>query len=389
MPNTRRAFLTGAATALSYGRILGANDRVRLAGLGTGGRCRYLLDVAVNKVDGAQLAAVCDVYTPRREEVRAKLGPDAREFGDYRQVLELKDVDAVVIGSPDHWHVPMTIDAISAGKDVYVEKPVSHSIAEGEALERAAAGSDRIVQVGYQQRSWDHFIQAGEIVQAGKLGRVTLVQTSWYQNYPWMTRNLPEVDTSKLDWKKFLGSAPEQPFEPWRFLQWRWYWNFGGGHLTDLFSHYGDVAQWYMKAPSPESAQAMGSVYVMPKFECPDTLVAMWSFPGFELSYTGTLSGSLDGGTLVFRGTEAMMRLNRDGFAVYAEGKVPFEKTHYPEPVASARSTGDGTIAHMRNFLDCVRSRKQPNCPVTPAVAAARTAHLANQAMRSGSPVKA
>jgi predicted dehydrogenase len=382
MPNTRRTFLTAAATALSYGRILGANDRIRLGGLGTGGRCRYLLDVAVNKLDGAELAAVCDVYSPRRDEARSKLGASAREFADYRELLEQKDIDAVVIGSPDHWHVPMTIDAIRAGKDVYVEKPVSHSIAEGEALLSAAAASDRIVQVGYQQRSWEHFIQAAEIVQSGKLGRVTQVQTSWYQNYPRMTANLPEVDTAKLDWKRFLGSAPEQPFEKWRFLQWRWYWDFGGGHLTDLFSHYGDVAQWYMKSDSPQSAMAIGSVYLMEKFQCPDTTVAMWNFPAFELSYTGTLSGSLDGGTLVFRGTQAMMRLNRDGFNVYEEGKVPFEKTHYPPPAFSAQSKGDGTIAHMRNFLECVRSRNQPNCPVSPAVAAARTAHLANQALR-------
>jgi predicted dehydrogenase len=283
----------------------------------------------------------------------------------------------------------MTIDAVQAGRDVYVEKPVTHSIEEGDRLEKAVAASRRIVQVGYQQRSWDHFIQAREIVAGGKLGTVSMVLVSWYQNYVGADRNVAAVDSAALDWRRFLGAAPVQPFDPLRFTRWRWFWDFGGGHLTDLYSHYGDVVHWFMGVDAPRSAQAMGASLAVPRFECPDTIAASWLYPGFQVAYTGTLSGSLDGGNLVFRGNQALLKLNRDGFAVYPEGTVPFEKTHYPQPSASARSTGDGTVAHMRNFLECVRSRRQPNCPVGPAVAAARAAHLANLALRKGRTIDA
>jgi predicted dehydrogenase len=303
-------------------------------------------------------------------------------YSDYRAVLERTDVDAVVIGSPDHWHVPMVTDAVRAGKDAYVEKPVSHTTEEGDRLDKLMAQSDRIVQVGYQQRSWPHFIEARELVTSGKLGRISMVLTSWYQNY--LAMKEANIDVAKLDWKRFLGSAPDQPFDVNRFTRWRWYWDFGGGHLTDLFSHWGDVVHWYMDSDSPATASATGERYVLPQFECPDTITAAWRYPGFQLSYVGTLSGSLDGGNLLFRGTEAMMKLNRDGYAVYPEGRIRPERTNYPEAAVSGESKGDGTVAHMHNFLDCVRSRKEPNSPVRTAVKIARVAHLANTAMRNG-----
>src|SRR5574342_491335 len=157
MRETRRDFFkTASSVAFAGGRVLGANDRIRLAGLGTGGRCSYLLSLAL-KAGGTELAAICDVYEPRRLAVREKLAPRAPDFVDYREVLDRKDIDAVIVGSPDHWHVPMTSDAVAAGKDVYVEKPVSHSIEEGDQLQKSVEGSRQVVQVGYQQRSWEHF----------------------------------------------------------------------------------------------------------------------------------------------------------------------------------------------------------------------------------------
>ena len=384
MHDNRRDFLRNSAilTALSASRILGANERVRIAGLGVGGRCSYLLSLAGKA--GAEIVALCDVYEPRRLAAREKLAPGARaDYVDYREVLDRKDVDAVIIGSPDHWHVAMTLDAIQSGKDVYVEKPVSHTIAEGERLEKAASGSRQVLQVGYQQRSWEHFQAGREVVASGKLGKITLILSSWYQDYLTTLKGVSPVDTQKLDWKRFLGSAPEQPFDPLRFTKWRWFWDFGGGHLTDLFSHYGDVIQWYMGQDSPSRALAMGGRNALPAFECPDTINAAWEYPGFNVVYDGALVGSLEGGNIVFRGSNAMMKINRDGFAVYPERVVPFEKTQYPEPVIAMRSQGDGTVEHMKNFLDCVRSRKTPNADVRSAVAAARTAHLGNLAYRN------
>src|SRR5512133_2710823 len=146
-------------TAASYGRIYGAGERIRIAGLGVGGRATYLLGL-VAKAENTEIVAVCDVSENRRVAAREKFAPSGKDYLDHREVLERNDIDAVVIGAPDHWHVPMTIDAVSAGKDVYVEKPISHSVEEGERVEKAVLDSKQIVQVGYQQRSWPHFLQA-------------------------------------------------------------------------------------------------------------------------------------------------------------------------------------------------------------------------------------
>lgn len=382
--NRRELFTSSAAfTAASRARVLGANERIRLAGLGTGGRCRYLLSLA-NKIGGCEIVAVCDVYAPRRAEAREKLAPQSREYLDYREVLERNDIDAVVIGSPDHWHVPMSIDSVRAGKDVYVEKPVSHSPDEGPRLIQAVEQSRRILQVGYQQRSWDIFQTGRDLVRSGKLGKVTMAESHWYQDYIRNFGRLTDVDQSKLDWNRFLGNARQQPFEQRRFLQWRWYWDFGGGALTDLHSHWGDVIHWYMQEDRPLAATAVGSSQYHKYWDCPDTITAAWQYPNYNASYNGTLTGHLEGGTLIFRGTDAMLKITREGFALYPEGVLRAEQTNYPEPLAAERAKGDGTLDHMRNFLDCVRSRKQPNADVRSAVASAQAAHMANRAFREG-----
>jgi predicted dehydrogenase len=209
-----------------------------------------------------------------------------------------------------------------------------------------------------------------------------LVLTSWYQDYVANMQEPPKLDAAKIDWKRFLGSAPDQPFDALRCARWRWFWDFGGGHLTDLYSHYGDVVQWYLGQYAPRTAQATGNRNALPQFECPDTINAAWEYPGFTMVYNGALNGSLDGGNVIFRGHRATLKLNRDGFAVYPEGKVQRELTNWPEPEIAVKSSADGTIAHMQNFLDCVRSRKTPNASIRPAVAIARAAHLANTAFR-------
>lgn len=385
--NPRRSFLTTTGlTALSYSRVMGANERVRIGGIGLGGRCRYLLQQA-KQYGEAQIVAVSDVYGPRRDETIAKLAPDARQHVEYRTILEAKDVDAVVIGSPDHWHVPMTIDAVRAGKDVYIEKPLTRTLEEGPLVERAVSESGRIVQVGYQQRSWAHFQEAAKVVAGGQLGTVTLVMASWYQDYVSSDVRKLALDTSKLDWKRWLGYASDRPATPVIYFRWRWLWDFGGGHLTDLYSHYGDVIHWYMGKDKPESAQAMGGKYVLDYLECPDTINAAWQYPGYAVVYQGTMVCKLEGGNIVFRGTKAMMKINRDGFAVYPEGIVPAEKTHYPPPTVEVKSARDGTIDHMLNFLDCVKTRRAPNAPVSSCLPAARAAHLGNLAYRQGTRV--
>jgi predicted dehydrogenase len=383
----RRGFLlnTAAVSAVSYGRVQGANDRIRIAGIGCGGRCRSLLAIA--QASGAQVASLADVYQPRLA-LALKASPDAATAADYRRVLERTDIDAVMIGSPDHWHVPMTIDALKAGKDVYVEKPVSHTIEEGEILKAAVAGSSKLVQVGYQQRSWEHFIEARKIVQSGRLGKITLVLASWYQVFLAM-KDPPVLNENEIDWKAWLGSAPARQPDPWRYARWRWYWDYGGGHLTDLYSHWCDTLHWIFGLKTPLYAQAAGGKYAVDFQDCPDTINCFYEYPGkLSIVYNGTMHCSLDGGNILMRGDRAMMKLNRDGFAVYPEGVIPTERTIYPEPEIQMRSSGDGTRAHVANFLDCIRSRKQPNAPIAEAIDAANACHFGNLAYRAGKKLK-
>ena len=372
----RRSFLVAAASA---SRILGANDRIRLAGIGVGGRGSYVLRLAA-KAENTQVAALADVSAPHLAEAKEKFAPQGFAYRDYRELLDRKDIDAVIIGSPDHWHVPMIIDSIRAGKDVYCEKPVSHSIEEGEKLLAAAEGTKQIVQVGYQQRSWPHYIAAAELFASGRLGAVPLIQSSWYQGYGHTLAKPTHPDD--VDWKAFCGSAPDQPFDPLRLARWRWFWDFGGGHLTDLFSHWVDVIHWYTGEYSPATVEALGTRDVFPEYECPDTITATYKYPrGFNVVHTGSLAGSIEDGNILFRGTQGLLKLNRQGYALYEE-KSNRAGALLPAPSLIVGSQRDGTVDHVQNFLDCVRSRNIPNAPLATSVPAARAAHLGNLAYR-------
>jgi predicted dehydrogenase len=380
----RRQFVTAAlATAASYGRILGANERIRIGAIGTGGRGQYLLS-QLKLAEGNDIVACCDVYEPRRLEAKLKYGmADTRDYLDYREVLERKDIDAVVIGAPDHWHVPLTISAVAAGKDVYCEKPVTHAIDEGPPLLAAVKESKRVVQIGLQQRSWEHFAQARQEIADGRLGQVTLIRTYWYQNHIPSMGTTPRFDMTKLDWKRFLGTAADRPFDPDQFGNWRWYWDFGGGAMTDLFVHWVDVAHWIMGSDSPRRATATGMKAVLVQRQTPDTMSAALAYPGNVIvEFDSALLGYIEGGGLMIRGTKAAMRLWRGGFAVYGEVGRYSENPEPSNPVLEVRSKQDGTLPHMKNFLECVRSRAVPNASVEIGVAAARAGHVANLAMR-------
>ena len=373
----RRSFLIASSlTALASTKALGANDKIRIGVIGAGGRMSGLLDAA-DRAGSYQIVAVSDVYTPHRDAVKEKSNGLATTHLDYHEVLE-KDIDGVIIASPDHWHVRMAVDALAAGKDVYLEKPVTHTLEEGATLTRALRSSKQILQCGMQQRSWTHFRDAVEIVQGGTLGRVTQVRTYWWQNYG-RNRESKPTDTSALDWKLWLGNAPDQPFSEEKFRRWRWFWNFGGGGMTDLFTHWIDVVHWAMKSDTPRAAQMLADKYVFEAWDCPDTIQAALRYPEFDVVYEGMMSSSIDDGGLEFRGTEATLKVDRSGFSVYREG-VPSAQN----PILSGKSFRDGTITHMENFFDCIRSRKEPNAPVETGVAAARAGHVANLAYLHG-----
>lgn len=394
--STRRRFLKSysrrllvgcvATSALSASKILGANDRVRLGAIGTGGRTRYLMGLLKN-LPGNEQVAICDVYEPNMDQAAAIAGSNVRRFSDYRVMLDSPEVDAVLIGSPDHWHKQMTIDAVKAGKDVYVEKPISHSIDEGEAMVAAVEASGRVVQTGTQQRSWEHFILGEQIVKSGKLGQITFGQAYWYQNYA-ARKRLHNLDASKLDWKRWLGSAPDQPIRPERFFLWRWYWDFGGGALTDLMTHWIDVIQWYMGTPAPNTALATGRVYAS-AWECPDTLNCVLEFPkDYSVIYTGTMASRIDDGGFELRGSAGTLKVDRQHLAFYAEETPNAPGTQAPQPEILMRSRGDGTSPHLQNFLDCIRSRQTPTANIRVAHEAARTSHIGNHSLKTQQKVK-
>ena len=374
-PNRRSFLIAGGLTALAATRVLGANDTLRVGVIGAGGRMNDLLNAA-DKAGPYQIVAVSDVYAPRRDAIKERSKGTATTHVDYRDVLH-QDIDAVFIASPDHWHVRMAVDAIAAGKDVYLEKPVTHTFEEGAVLTRAVRSSKQILQCGMQQRSWSHFRDAVDLIQGGSLGRVPQVRTYWWQNYhAWSIPTKP-VDTQALDWKQWLGGAPDQPFSAEKFFRWRWFWNFGGGAMTDLFTHWIDVVHWAMKSDQPRHAQMLADKYIFDQWDCPDTVQAALRYPGFDVVYEGMMASSIDDGGLEFRGTEATLKINRSGFGIFHEGASGKEN-----PVVKADSFRDGTIDHMQNFFDCIKSRKELNAPVETGVSAARAGHIANLAYR-------
>jgi predicted dehydrogenase len=381
--------LLGASAAALGGfipaRALGANDKIRVGILGTGHRAQYVGNIFAQQ-PSVEIVAVCDVYGPRRQEGLKLATPTAAATDDYRAVLDRKDVDAVLIGAPDHWHKQMLIDAVRAGKDVYCEKPIIHSIDEGPEMVKAVEETGRIVQTGTQQRSWEHYQLGKHIVESGKLGKITFVHTYWYQNYHanrgWNKRF--NVDPSQLEWKKFLGDAPDQPFTAEKFAWWRFYWDFGGGILTDLLTHWIDVIQWYMNQPAPMTATTTGNLYLM-NWQCPDTMTTVYEYPGkFSVTFTGALNDSIDDGGIVFRGTEATLKIDRAHLAVYPEGVKSVPGSLAPEPEIFVRAEHDGTIDHVKNFLDCLRTRKTPNASVKVGFEAARASWIGNIALKRG-----
>jgi len=376
MLNRRSFLIAGGLTALASTKVLGANDKIRVGVVGAGGRTRGLLDAA-EKAGAYEIAAVSDVYGPRRDAVKERSNGLATTHLDYREVLE-KEIDAVFIASPDHWHVRMAVDALAAGKDVYLEKPVTHTLEEGATLTHAVRASKQILQCGMQQRSWTHFRDAVDLIQGGGLGRVTQVRTYWWQNYQRHGVSKP-IDTEALDWKMWLGGAPEQAFSEEKFIRWRWFWNFGGGAMTDLFTHWIDVVHWAMKVDAPRNAQMLADKYIFDEWDCPDTIQAAFRYPGFDVVYEGMMASSIDDGGLEFRGAEATLKINRSGFSVYREGVESAQN-----PVLAAHSFQDGTVAHMENFFECLKTRKEPNAPVEAGVAAARAGHIGNLAYLHG-----
>jgi predicted dehydrogenase len=366
----RREFVAaGLAPLFIPGRVVGANDRISYGLIATGGRGRYLNRIFQKM--GAECAAICDVYEPHLELARKGSPEQVKTFLDYRELLEQKDIDAVVIASPDHHHCPMMLDALSAGKDVYAEKPLSKTLEESEKMIQGVRRSKQVVQIGMQRRSAESVMKARKLVDDGVLGRVTMVKPQWHWNIAKPLNNSPLE--GKLDWKRFLGSAKKHELEPMRFRYWRYFWDYAGGNMTDQGTHLMDVVQWFMKSGPPKSAIAYGYVAKMQGAEHPDVFTAVFEYPEFMATWSLNYSNSYENGwSITFQGDKATMILDEKGYRVLAEPWKPenapiYEETA-PVPVES----------HVQNFLDCIRSRQDPNCTVEIAAQAVAGPHLAN-----------
>ncbi|MDX2151050.1 MAG: Gfo/Idh/MocA family oxidoreductase [Bryobacteraceae bacterium] len=349
----------------------GANDRITYGVIATGGRGRYL-NRYFTKL-GAQCVALCDVYEPN-VELALKDTPGVKTYVDHKDLLAQQGVDTVIIAGPDHHHCPHLLDALAAGKDVYLEKPLSKSLEESVRMVTAVRKSKQVVQVGMQRRSAESIHKAQKLVDDGVLGLITMVKPQWHWN------NAQPLDNSplpgKLDWGRFLGSAKKRPLEPMRFRRWRWFWDYAGGNMTDQGTHLMDVVQWFTKSGGPpRSAVCQGFVAKNIGAEAPEVFSAVFEFEGFLTTWTLDYCNSYqDGWSITFMGDKGTMVLDEDGYRVWAE---PWKKN--PTPVYEEKAPVP-IETHIQNFLDCVKSRQEPNCTVEIAAQAVAGPHLANLA---------
>ncbi len=376
----RRTFVFAAAA--SRARILGANDRIRAAIIGAGGRGRYL--TGQFKELGVEMTGVCDVYEPNLEAGLKEANTGARAFDDYRRILDDKAFDAVVIATPDHWHARMVIDAVEAGKDVYVEKPMAHTIPEGFDVIAAVRRTKRVVQVGMQRRSAEMFLEAKRIMESGQLGDIRLV-TSWWLNH---TASLTQRELSgKLDWNTWLGSAPKRPLDPVRFFNWYYFWDYSGGLLIGQAAHIVDAIQWYMGSSQPVAVTCTGGRVNLPGAEVPETATIAIEYPEnylatFTLGYKAMRYNPANDQLMQFHGNKARFDVGRESYALYPESQAVDMKAGVEKKRPGSFSSA--TAQHIRNFMECIRARKDPNAPVEAGQATSIVLCMTMDSLRSG-----
>ena len=391
---------------------------VRVGFIGVGIRGTLLMEAAKG-IAGVEIAAAADCYKGHLDRARELISPTVETTGDYRQILSRPDVDAVVIAAPDHWHLKLTEEALSAGKHVYIEKPMTHSWEEGEAFIAAADKSGKAVQVGSQYVSMGCAQEAAQLIKSGRLGQVTLVEGRIHRNSAtgaWYYPIPPDASPATVDWKTFLGAAPARDFDLRRFFQWRLFWDYSGGLPTDLFVHLVTAVHQLMGVQEPESVVAFGDIYHWKNYrEVPDQMTAMVRYDeGFVLQLTSTAMNNHPGPILRFYGSEGTLEYSGDSFTYYYQPRSEdFEySTHsWPEatlaqfkklmnlndklrpldgPAVSAPSEvrspndEDSTRAHVRNWVEAIRTGGKPIEDVRFGHHAALVGHMCNLSYRAG-----
>lgn len=324
---------------------------------------------------GADVVALCDVY-PDQIDRAQKIAPNAKGYSEYQPVLDRKDVDVVLIATPDHWHSRHAIDSLNAGKDVYVEKPLTLRIEEGPEIVKAARVNERVCQVGMQQRSGAHYIEAKQrFIDSGKLGKITLARTWWHGNSAHLRKAPPQLQSlpTNLNWARFLGPLKWREYDPQQYSNWRAYLDFGGGQVTDLFTHWIDVVHMFLDRDDPTVASAVGGVYHYKDGRtAPDTINVLLGYGGdFSATFEATLAPGVRGAAIEICGTEGRLWISRS--------RYEYQSAERGSPVVEGK--GDDsvmTLSHVQNFLDCVKSRKRPNGDVYIGHRSAQASHLGN-----------
>jgi predicted dehydrogenase len=413
----RRSFLQGAAafglSAASYRRVLGANDRVGIGFIGFGliGK-RHVLDFKAEP--DADIRALAEVHRGRLDEGAELIGGSVQKYGDFRGLLDDKAIDAVVVSTPDHWHALMTMMACAAGKDVYVEKPLSLFVREGRWMVEVAERHKRVVQVGTQQRSGPHYQKARELVQSGRLGRVVAARMASYRNIMPGFGSPPDGDPPpELDYDLWLGPAPKRPYNPNRAIyHFRWFWDYSGGQMTNLGQHSLDIVQWFLGASAPRAVSSAGGRFaLLDNGETPDTQDSLFEYPGWTASWShreASRGGTPPGGGLELCGTHGTLTISRRGFTLTADPKIApsnaVPRFGGPHPVGGPTHTGDREAGgawteavqdrsgdeydqfrrHVRDFLACIRSRREPISDLESGHRVVTACHLANLSLRLG-----
>lgn len=384
-----------AVSGLSGRSVLGANDKIVIGLIGCGRQGRDNMSHFIRH--GAEVAAVCDVYEPNLQKGLKSAGASAKPYKDFREVLDNKDIDAVIVGTPDHWHPLPTVEACKAGKDVYVEKPVCVAVEEGKKMVEAARKYKRVVQVGTWQRSNIHFQRAVQIVQDGLIGKVSFARTWNYSNiYPAGIGDPPDSDPpAGLDWDFWLGPAPKVPFNQNRFgvseMSWstfRYFYDYANGWLGDWCVHLLDIVHWAMKVDGPTAITASGSKFFLKdNSDTPDTLQVTFEYPEFVCTYENRLingNSMYDHGYgIEFHGSDGTLFVDRSGFKLYPEKRRVTGPEIEVTPAMEMKEVDDGLHNHVGNMLECMKSRNRPASDIEIGHRTTSACLLGNVALRS------
>jgi predicted dehydrogenase len=384
----RRTFLAAAAGAYAV-NAAAPSDTLRLGVIGVGGRGTFVTGV-FQKQSGVEVAAVCDVYEPNLERAVSAFKQDGRApqaYRNYRQLLADKNIDAVLIATPEHWHYQMLLDALAAGKDVYVEKPLCQTPAQGVALVDAEKRSKQIVQVGMQRRSYDLYLEARKQVASGKLGRVRMVRSSWLNNF--LGKVEPAALEGKLDWEQWQGPAAKKDFDPDRFRNWRYYSEYSGGILADQGAHVFDGIHMLMGAGYPAAVTAAAGKPHRAGVDTPESVTACVEYPEdflavFSINYAAMKYKPHNDQLTELDGDQARLDVGREDWHLFLQGA---EEKPAAE-MQSARGFSYATDLHVANFLECVRTRQRPTAPVALGFQAVLVVQMANMSLKEGRRVR-